>query len=190
MRINVIGTSGSGKTTFGRQLAEVLDLPFLEMDALFWGPDWSFPDDPEMFSRLEAALQGEDWVLDGNYTRTRKIKWARVDAVVWLDYSFPRTLSQAVSRALSRTFSGEELWPGTGNRETFRKLFSRDSIVLWTIRTYGRNRRRITRWMAAEEYQRITFHRLRSPRAAEAFLERLREDPDWIRGPGGKEERP
>jgi adenylate kinase family enzyme len=190
VRINVIGTSGSGKTTFGRQLAEVLDLPFLEMDALFWGPDWSFPEDPELFARLSAALEGEDWVLDGNYTRTREIKWARVDAVVWLDYSFPRTLFQAVSRALSRAFSGEELWPGTGNRETFQKLFSRDSIVLWTIRTYGKNRRRIPRWMNSEEHREITFHRLRSPREAESFLERLKENPGLIRDAGWKEERP
>lgn len=176
----MIGTSGSGKTTFGRRLSEVLDLPFLEMDALFWGPGWSFPDDPEMFSRLEAALEGEDWVLDGNYTRTREIKWARVQVVVWLDYSFPRTLFQAVSRALSRAFSGEELWPGTGNRETFHKLFSRDSIVLWTIRTYGRNRRRVPRWKASEEHRHITFHRLRSPREAETFLEHLRQNRQQI----------
>ena len=181
MRINVIGTSGSGKTTFGRKLAEVLDLPFLEMDALFWGPDWSFPEDPELFSRLASALEGDAWVLDGNYTRTREIKWARTQVVVWLDYSFLRTFSQAVRRALSRAFSGEELWPGTGNRETFRVLFSRDSVVLWSIRSYGRNRRRIPRWMASEKYQEIVFHRLRSPREAEALLEALRENPDLIR---------
>lgn len=180
VRINVIGTSGSGKTTFGRQLANVLDLPFLEMDALFWGPDWSFPEDSELFTRLAAALEGEDWVLDGNYTRTREIKWSRVEAVVWLDYSFPRTLYQAVSRALSRALSREELWPGTGNRETFGKLFSRDSVVLWTIRSYGRNRRRVPRWMASEEYRQITFHRLRTPREAEVFLEKLRENPELI----------
>jgi shikimate kinase len=35
VRINVIGTSGSGKTTFGKKLAKTLSIPFLEMDAIF-----------------------------------------------------------------------------------------------------------------------------------------------------------
>ena len=102
MRINVIGTSGSGKTTFGRELASVLDLPFIEMDAIYWGPDWTFPPDEEFYSKLTNLLEGDNWVLDGNYTRTMGFKWDRVQAVVWLNFSFPRTVYQAVTRALSR----------------------------------------------------------------------------------------
>ncbi|MBT4141869.1 MAG: adenylate kinase, partial [Chloroflexi bacterium] len=30
MRINVIGTSGSGKSTFSKQLAQKLDCPYIE----------------------------------------------------------------------------------------------------------------------------------------------------------------
>ena len=39
-----------------------------------------------------------DWVLDGNYTRTTSIKWKEVDMVIWIDYSFLRTLFQAIHR--------------------------------------------------------------------------------------------
>ncbi len=141
MKINIIGTSGSGKSTFGRKLAESLSLPFLEMDAIFWGPDWTFPEDKELFSKLTSALEGENWVLDGNYTRTIPIKWDNIDIVIWLDFSFLRTLFQAVTRAFTRILTREEFWPGTGNRETLGKLFSRDSIVLWTLKTYRRNRK-------------------------------------------------
>ena len=74
MKINVIGTSGSGKTTFGRELALNLAIPFIEMDAIFWEPDWSFPEDKEFFPRLAEALKGENWVLDGNYSSTLAIK--------------------------------------------------------------------------------------------------------------------
>ncbi|MEE8357150.1 MAG: shikimate kinase [Anaerolineales bacterium] len=117
MRINVIGTSGSGKTTFGKKLAEILSIPFLEMDAIFWGPEWSSPEDQVLFPRLSKALEGENWVLDGNYSRTLAIKWELVQAVIWLDFSFARTLYQAVVRAIPRLFSQEELWPEleTGN---------------------------------------------------------------------------
>ena len=40
MKINVVGTSGSGKSTLARQLAERLDVPYIEMDRLYWRPEW------------------------------------------------------------------------------------------------------------------------------------------------------
>ena len=180
MRVNIVGTSGSGKTTFGRQLAEILEVPFIEMDAIYWGPDWSFLEDEHLFQALSQALEGEDWVLDGGYSRTIPIKWSRVQAVVWLDFSFPRTLFQAVTRAGTRLLRKEELWPGTGNRETLAKLFSKDSIVLWTITSYARKRRKLSEVMESTEFRHITFHRLRSPLQAEVFLRKAKEQPEIL----------
>jgi adenylate kinase family enzyme len=180
MRINVIGTSGSGKTTFGRQLAEILEIPFLEMDAIFWGPNWSFPPDEEFFPGLSEILKGEKWVLDGNYTRTLGVKWSRVQAVIWLNYSFSRTVYQAVTRAISRLFSREELWPDTGNRENLKMLFSKDSIILWTLRSYHRHSKRNAGYMENEDFSHIKFHRIKSPREAKRFLEIVKQDPSIL----------
>ena len=180
LKINVIGTSGSGKTTFGRVLAQNLEIPFIEMDALFWEPDWGSPIDEEFFPRLTNALKGESWVLDGNYSRTLAIKWNEVDIVIWLDYSFIRTVFQAIQRAISRIISQEELWPGTGNWETFRKLFSKDSIVLWTISTYARKRKRISEYMKFDEYSDIKFIQLKSPSESDHFLNRIETNPELI----------
>jgi len=133
-RINVVGTSGSGKTTFARQLATTLSIDYIEMDAIFWLKDWGCPSDAEFFPKLAAALDQENWVLDGNYSRTIPIKWARVDTVIWLDFSFPRTLWQAIKRSTSRALSQQELWPNTGNKESFqRSWLSKDSILLWVL---------------------------------------------------------
>lgn len=180
MRVNIVGTSGSGKTTFGRKLAELLEVPFIELDAIFWGPDWSSLEDEDLFSALGKALEGDSWVLDGGYSRTTPIKWSRVQAVIWLDFSFTRTVYQALTRALTRLVKKEELWPGTGNRETLGKLFSKDSIVLWTITSYRRKRRRLQEAMIAPQFQHIRFHRLKSPRQAEEFLSQVRADPERL----------
>lgn len=174
-RFNVIGTSGSGKSTFSQQLADRLAIPYVQMDALFWGPNWYQSSDDELFPKVQQALNQDTWVLDGNYTRTIPIKWARVDCVIWLDYAFLRTVRQAVGRAVSRSISGHELWEGTGNRETFRKSFmSKDSIVLYTMQSHAKTRQRIRALMADPQHAGIRFVRLTSPKAANAFLDALR----------------
>ncbi len=142
-KINVIGTSGSGKSTFAKALSKKLDYPHIEMDAVFWGKDWYQPNDDEFFGNLSKALKPDQRVLDGNYTRTIPIKWQDVDTIIWIDYSFPRTLYQAVKRAITRIVKQTELWPGTGNKESLKKLFTKDSIVLWTLKTYRKTDRTI-----------------------------------------------
>ena len=180
MRVNVIGTSGSGKTTFGRKLAEVLGIPSIEIDEVFWGPDWTGPADEEFYPKLSNLLEEDNWVLDGNYTRTMGFKWNRVQSVIWINFSFPRTVYQAVTRAVSRLISKEELWPGTGNRENLKMLLSKDSIVLWTITKYHRHVRRNIRHINNPEFSHIKFHRLRSPKESARFISIVEKDPQFI----------
>lgn len=176
MKINVVGTSGSGKSTVARQLAEKFALPHIELDKLFWRPQWQGTPDDEFLAQVAQALAKAEsgWVLDGNYSRTKTIKWESVDWVVWVDYGFCRTLFQAVRRAATRAWQGTELWPGTGNRESFRRsFFSRDSIVLWTIKTYRKNRAGYLADMNNARYRHIRFIQLRSPAQTARFIRAL-----------------
>lgn len=175
-RINVVGTTGSGKSTFSRTLAGLLDISHYEMDRLYWKPNWQAADDEELFESVRQVTGQESWILDGNYTRTTPVKWSRVELVIWLDFSFVRTLWQMLGRVFQRSFSAEEIWPGTGNRESLRKAFlSRDSILWWLLITFRRNRRRYLAAMSSPEYEHIRFVRLRSPREVSEFLMRMCE---------------
>lgn len=112
-RINVVGSSGSGKSTFSKQLAMKLGVTYIEMDRLFWLPDWKELDDEAFFDKVVDVTQQEAWVLDGNYSRTQPYKWQRVDTIIWLDYSRSITLI-APSLVLSKGHglkksSGKEL---------------------------------------------------------------------------------
>jgi len=167
-----VGTSGCGKSTFSNSLASILDCPHVELDRLFWRPNWQNASDEEFFSNLEEVLKGEKWVVDGNYKRSTLIKWKNVQLVIWLDYFFNTILYRAVKRALWRTITQEEMW-GTGNKESLGKLLGKDSIVRWTIRTYKTNIEKYEEAMNDARYGHITFVRLKSPNQAEMFLRSL-----------------
>lgn len=175
-QMNVVGTSGSGKTTVSQSLSRILQIEHIEMDSIFWGANWSWPSDDDFFAHLQQALAQDAWVLDGNYTRTIPIKWKHVEVVIWLDYSFLRTMQHAITRAMTRSMTQEELWEGTGNRESFRRsFFSTDSILLWTMKTHSTVRQKYERLMHDAHYSDIRFIRFRSPQATHQALSSLKQ---------------
>ena len=167
-RINVVGTSCSGKTTLARALARRLDVPHVELDALFWGRDWTPVPAGRFRELLERALADEAWVADGGYAAVRDITWARVETIVWLDYPLRTVLWRWARRTVARIRSREEFWPGTGNRERVRHTFRRDGLLWWILSTHRRRRR--THRAAMAVARDVTWIRLRSPAAADAWL--------------------
>jgi len=167
----VIGTSGSGKTTLARQIAERLEIPHIELDALHWEPGWVGATPEVMRERVEAAITAPAWVLDGNYSRVRDAIWLRATHLIWLDYSFPLVFWRIVSRTLRRTIRREELW--NGNRESLRLMLSKDSILLWVLKTYWRRRREYPELLTRPEYSHLTVHHFRTPDETEKWLNGL-----------------
>ena len=169
MRINVVGTSGCGKSTVGKRLAERLSVPYIQLDELYWKSNWGESTDEELFPKLEKALSPDEWVLDGNYNRTTSIKWKRVQMVVYLDLPFRIVFYRIIKRSLRRGIRNEELWHG--NKETLWKhLFTRDSMILWTIKRFSMNRKRYTELFEKPEYSHIKFVRLCSDKEVEDFV--------------------
>ena len=170
-RINVIGTSGSGKSTFARTLATRLQYPYIEMDALYWLPNWTGKPDEKFESSLQQAIAPTTWVLDGNYSRTQPIKWAAADTVIWLDMSRWLTHYRVTKRSITRALSGQELW--SGNTESMTRSFlSRESVILWSITSYKRTKQRYDQLTQTPppQYEHLNFIRLRSPKQAATFL--------------------
>jgi len=168
----VIGVTGSGKTTFARELAQRLGSPHVELDALHWEPNWTEAPLDTFRARVAQALSGDRWVVDGNYGKARDIIWSRADTIVWLDYALPIILWRLWWRTLRRMITREELW--SGNRESARgAFFSRDALFAWAIKTYPRRRREYPVLLKQPEYAHLTLVHLRSPRETRQWVENL-----------------
>ena len=171
-----MGTSASGKTTMAKRLARTLHIPHVGLDGLHWEPNWTEAPDEVFRERTLKALQGDGWSVDGNYSQVRDIVWSRADTIVWLDYPLQVILWRLTLRTFRRVFRREELWGG--NRKSLRTaFFSKDSLYVWVLTTYKRRRREYPQLFAMPEHAHLCIVRLTSPRAADAWLERVKPPP-------------
>ncbi len=170
-RVVVVGVTGSGKSTLAERLAQRFDLKYIELDALYWEPNWQAAPLEVFRARVEEATQAEKWIVAGNYHVVRDITWSKAEAIVWLDYSLWRVFWQLTGRILTRWWSQELLW-GT-NREPLWihfKLWSKDSLYNWLFQTYWRRRREYPRLLAQPEHQHLKLLRFCHPNETEAWL--------------------
>ncbi len=157
--------SGSGKTTTGRALAERLGVPYVELDALVHGPNWTETPDDELRRLLEPVLAGEGWVIDGGYRRKiGNLVFEQADVVVWIDLPIHVWLPRLVRRTVRRWRHHEELW--NGNRESLRDAIGgRDALIPYAVRAHFSRRRRYP-----DTLEPFNVVRLRTQAEVDAFV--------------------
>ncbi|MEU4931494.1 adenylate kinase [Streptomyces yokosukanensis] len=161
-RILVAGITGAGKSTLARRVSGVLDLPYHEMDALYFtGPEWTV--NSRFTEEVSHVAAGSRWIVDSlGYPQVRDLLWDRADTVIWLDYPRGVIMPRILHRSLRRTVTREVLFGG--NRETRAGWLSREHPVRWAWSQHAARRREIE-------------HRARDPRFAPLDVLRFRH-PD------------
>lgn len=168
-RICVVGTAGSGKSSLANELARRKQIPHVELDSLYWGPNWTVCSDEELRRRTAEATRGDAWVVDGNYSSIRDLTWPRAEAVVWLDYPLPLILWQIWKRTWKRVVSKEILW-GNNKERLWPQFFSKDSLFLWALKTNKRRKETYSALIAAPECATKVVKHFKSPRETETWL--------------------
>jgi adenylate kinase family enzyme len=165
VRLSIVGTSGSGKSTVGAAAAARLHIPYVELDSIRHQANWVELSDEEFRARVLPITEKDSWVLDGNYMAVRDILWSRATTVVWLDLPRWQVMKQVVWRSLTRVITQQELW--NGNRERWSSLLRSDHPIRWAYSTHESRRKRFEAAMSAH------WIRLRSRAEIDAWLASL-----------------
>jgi adenylate kinase family enzyme len=171
-RILVAGSTGAGKTTLARTLAERLAIPFHEMDALaFSGPRWQ--ENPRLVQDVALISAGPCWVFDSlGYPEVRDLLWSRADAIVWLDYSRAVVMRRVLRRSAARTLLRRQIFGG--NVETLGAWLRADHPAWWAWTQYRTRQAEIAARGASEQFAPLDVIRLRTPRASRDWLGSVR----------------
>ena len=97
-RVLIVGPSGSGKSTLARRLRDVLHLPLYHLDNIWWKDDKSHISRDEFDKALEKLLAKEEWIIDGDYSRTYRVRMEKADTIIFLDYPLELCLESAKNR--------------------------------------------------------------------------------------------
>ena len=173
-RILVLGRTGSGKTTLARELAHELGVPHIELDALYFGPQFSTAPLSVLRERVSAAVSADRWVTDGNKRAVRDLVWPRADTVIWLDYPLWVSLWRLGRRALWRASAIKTETRGeVGTSSRGMQMLSAAKGVFTALRSHRGQRRTYPRMFAEEHNRHLTVLRLRSPRATRRWHARV-----------------
>ncbi|WP_346868614.1 DNA topology modulation protein [Clostridium sp. UBA5119] len=86
-KIAVIGSGGSGKSTFSRKLGNILNLPVHHLDTLYWNPGWIETPKDKWESVVRELADNDQWIIEGNYRSTMDIRLNSADTIIFLNMS-------------------------------------------------------------------------------------------------------
>jgi energy-coupling factor transporter ATP-binding protein EcfA2 len=173
-RILILGRTGSGKTTLARELAAALGVPHVELDSLYFGPDFSTAPLSLLRERTSSAIAQDRWVTDGNKRAVRDLVWPRADTIIWLDYPAYVSVWRLAKRAGTRTSALTAQAAETGRRTALPKqMLAAARGVLTALRSHRGQRREYPRMFADPANRHLAVARLRSPRATRQWMTRV-----------------
>lgn len=168
-RVLVAGSTGAGKTTLARVIAERVAIPFHEMDALaIVGPHWE--ENPRLLEDVSQISSGPSWIFDSfGYPQVRDLLWSRADTIVWLDHSRPVIMRRVLHRSAARTLLRRRVFGG--NVETVGDWFKADHPAWWAWSQHATRRAEIATRCADPRFAPLKVIHLTTPQAAQEWLD-------------------
>jgi hypothetical protein len=176
-RFSVVGSTGSGKTHLARLVADRLDLPHYELDAIRRDAGGREVTGPEFVKRVAAVADQDSWIIDGHYRDVRQLIWNRAETVVLLNYPLPVVAFRLLGRFWRKQRSPDAVSP-TSRAATPGEMPAPPVAATWRHRL-GRFKRTL---QERREYGRL----LRAPGHEFSVVElrSVRDTNRWLEGLG------
>lgn len=84
-RIMVVGCTGSGKSTFSIRTTCKTGIELIHLDNLFYNSDGTHQVKEDWVNIIENLSKKEEWIMDGNYAATLKLRAKYADTIFLLD---------------------------------------------------------------------------------------------------------
>jgi len=166
-KILILGNPGSGKSTLAVKLGEILGYPVIHLDKLHWQPGWVMPDDEYWESLQPEIVNGETWIIDGNYNRTLEMRLPYADAILYHNYSTALSLWRIIKR-LVLNYGRNRPDMGDGCPEKFDVTF-----IKFTLRFNHRHKIEIEEKIK-KYFKGSTFVEFKKPSDVRRYLENLK----------------
>ncbi|MFC3927461.1 DNA topology modulation protein FlaR [Streptococcus caprae] len=88
MKIDIIGSVGSGKTSLAKELSVFYRIPYYEKDEIVWARSISGDykrSDKERDYLFAEILKQDDWIAEGSPRRVLRESFAQADLILFLD---------------------------------------------------------------------------------------------------------
>jgi adenylate kinase family enzyme len=165
-KVLIIGPGGAGKSTLAGELGRLLGIEVLHLDKFYWQPDWIEPPKSEWLKTVEALLQRESWIMDGNYSGTLDIRIGMCDTVIFLDMTRGLCLWRILKRALMyRNQSRPDMAEGCPERLSLE-------FLIWVWNYPRRSKPKIVRLLESNPGKNIVW--IRSQSEMTSFLAHVR----------------
>lgn len=99
-RVAIIGGPGSGKSTLGIQLSQLLGRQVVHLDAHIWQPNWTLPSKQAVADIHQSLILSDSWIIEGTWRSLIADRAERATCIIWLDYSTWVCLSSVLGRSI------------------------------------------------------------------------------------------
>lgn len=102
-RVLIIGSPGTGKTTFARKLALKTGLPLVHLDLYYHNKTKNYYHEinkQAWHSQVDELISQDKWIIDGNYNSTLEARVKRADTIIFFDLARRKAVTGVFKRRL------------------------------------------------------------------------------------------